>query len=234
MPTRSTRSPRPVILAAAAGALALASCGREDAPDLVNGKELFAERCGSCHVLDRAGTAGTVGPNLDAAFGPSRRVGIREDTVEGIVRRQIDQPLRGSQMPPDLVTGDDARDVAAYVAQAAGIPGEDTGRLAQVGPAGATGGRQIFTAAGCNACHTLSDAGSQSDVGPNLDELAANARTRQPDAAPDEYVLEAIVDPQAFVVEGFPSGLMPTGYREQLSREQLDALVEYLLRVGRR
>lgn len=42
-------------------------------------------------------------------------------------------------MPADLVTGDDARDVAAYVAQAAGKEGEDTGRLASVGAAQAEG-----------------------------------------------------------------------------------------------
>jgi plastocyanin len=36
-------------------------------------------------------------------------------------------------MPAKLVTGDDAEDVAAYVASAAGKPGEDTGALAEVG-----------------------------------------------------------------------------------------------------
>ena len=42
-------------------------------------------------------------------------------------------------MPADIVTGDDARDVAAYVAQAAAVPGEDTGRLAAVGAKKAEG-----------------------------------------------------------------------------------------------
>ena len=36
-------------------------------------------------------------------------------------------------MPANLVTGEDAEDVAAYVASAAGKPGEDTGALAEVG-----------------------------------------------------------------------------------------------------
>lgn len=118
-------------------ALVAAGCGREEPADLANGKELFIGegQCGSCHALDRAGTGSTVGPDLDAAFGPSRRVGMGEETVEGIVLRQIQHPLRGSMMPADLVTGDDARDVAAYVAQAAGMPGEDPGALASVGQA---------------------------------------------------------------------------------------------------
>lgn len=225
------RPSRIAALVVGAAVLGLTACGREAAPDLVNGKQLFAERCASCHVLDRAATAGTVGPDLDAAFGPSRRVGIGQETIEGIVRRQIAEPLRGSQMPADLVTGDDARDVAAYVAQAAGVPGEDTGQLAQAGLQGATDGAQIFTAAGCAACHTLADAGSKSDVGPDLDALAENARTRQPGTSAEEYVRQSIVEPGAFVVEGFQN-VMPAGYGEQLSQEQIDALVEYLLSVG--
>ncbi len=53
--------------------------------------------------------------------------------MEGVVHRQIGYPRRNSIMPADLVAGDDARDVAAYVAEVAGIPGEDTGELAEVG-----------------------------------------------------------------------------------------------------
>jgi plastocyanin len=115
--------------------LALAACGREDQPDLVNGKELFIGEgtCGSCHALARAGTKGTQGPDLDMAFGQARRDGMNEETVEGVVLRQIAHPLRDSIMPADLVTGDDAVDVAAYVGEVAGIPGEDTGELAEVG-----------------------------------------------------------------------------------------------------
>lgn len=115
--------------------LALAACGREDSPDLVNGKELFigGGTCGSCHALERAGTQGTQGPSLDAAFEQARRDGMNEETVEGVVLRQIGHPRRNSIMKPDLVEGDDARDVAAYVAAVAGIPGEDTGELADVG-----------------------------------------------------------------------------------------------------
>jgi mono/diheme cytochrome c family protein len=113
----------------------LAACGREDAPDLANGKELFIGKgtCGSCHALARAGTKGTQGPDLDAAFAEARRSGMTEETVEGVVIKQIDHPRRDSIMPADLVKGDDARDVAAYIAQAAGQPGDDPGTLADVG-----------------------------------------------------------------------------------------------------
>jgi len=113
-------------------ALGATGCGNDEA-DLVNGKNLFAESCQRCHALERAGGGADVGPDLDAAFGPARGDGLGEGTVEGVVQRQIANVRRNSTMPEDLVTGDDARDVAAYVAAVAGQPGEDTGALAEAG-----------------------------------------------------------------------------------------------------
>jgi plastocyanin len=138
------------IVTAAAG---VGGCNLADSgTNLVNGKEKFVAECGSCHVLARAGTTGVVGPNLDAAFQRARKDGFGESTFEGLVYAQIDNPNRNPSidpatsrrqpvMPADIVTGEDAEDVAAYVASAAGKPGEDTGQLAQVG-----GGRAEGTA----------------------------------------------------------------------------------------
>jgi plastocyanin len=139
--------------AVAAGAVALLSgCGdiTDQGDNVVNGKQLFVARCGSCHVLERAGTRGVTGPNLDQAFARAREDGFGESTFEGIVHRQIEIPAKNPQvdpetgkvlplMPANLVTGDDAEDVAAYVAQAAAKGGEDTGQLAAVGAATAEG-----------------------------------------------------------------------------------------------
>ena len=101
----------------------------------MNGKTLYIGEgtCGSCHALARAGTKGTQGPDLDEAFEQARLDGMNSETIEGVVLRQIAHPRRNSIMPADLVTGDDARDVAAYVGEVAGVPGEDTGALAEVG-----------------------------------------------------------------------------------------------------
>jgi plastocyanin len=137
----------------AAGAVALLSgCGglTDQGDNVVNGKQLFVARCGSCHVLERAGTTGVTGPNLDPAFARARSDGFGESTFAGIVHRQILHPARKQQvdpktdkrlplMPAGLVKGDDAEDVAAYVATAVAKPGEDTGQLAQVGAAKAEG-----------------------------------------------------------------------------------------------
>jgi plastocyanin len=101
----------------------------------VNGKKLFIGKgtCGSCHALQHAGTKGNQGPNLDAAFVNARQKGFGNSVIEGVVRDQIRNPRRGSIMPANLVSGDDRRDVAAYVGQVAGKPGQDTGLLASVG-----------------------------------------------------------------------------------------------------
>jgi mono/diheme cytochrome c family protein len=117
-----------VFLLAATGV----GCGSQE-PDLINGKTLFVQKCASCHRLARANASGVKGPDLDAAFGPARGDGLGEQTVAGVVEMQIGNVRRSSTMPADLVGGQDAADVAAYVARVAGQPGEDTGALATAG-----------------------------------------------------------------------------------------------------
>jgi sulfur oxidation c-type cytochrome SoxX len=219
---------RPLVAAmvVAAVALSLTACGRDE-NDLSNGKALFTERCGSCHILGRAGTQGRTGPSLDAAFRAALQDGMNRETVQGIVHDQILNPRKNSAMPANLATGEDAEDVAAYVAYAANRPGEDEGALAQAGLAGATTGEQIFTAAGCGACHTLAKANATGNIGPSLDDLAAAAG----DGSPEDYVREALLDPDAEVAEGFQPGVMPS-FEGRLTDEQIQTLVEYLLEGG--
>jgi mono/diheme cytochrome c family protein len=128
---------RLVAIVLAALALSAAGCGGDDdvtgqeGANRSNGKTLFTTgvdgkpSCGSCHTLLDAGTAGTTGPNLDRALGFSCSQGFEESTVYSVVLGQID--LAQGAMPADLVTGQDAVDVAAYVASVAGkdIPGCD-------------------------------------------------------------------------------------------------------------
>jgi uncharacterized cupredoxin-like copper-binding protein len=134
---------------AAVGAAALlvgaSGCQLNDSGDnLVAGKQAFVAKCGSCHTLNRAGTTGVVGPNLDQAFQQARQSGFGQSTFKGVVYRQILQPNRENQydpvtgkkgplMPAKLFEGDKARDVAAYVASAVAKPGKDKGELGAVG-----------------------------------------------------------------------------------------------------
>ena len=104
-------------------ALATAGCGTggisEGKADVANGKTLFQQKCGSCHTLDDAGTTGKIGPNLDDAYAADRIVGMEDSSFEALVRQQID--LADPPMPRHLLKGQDADDVAAYVASVAGV-----------------------------------------------------------------------------------------------------------------
>ena len=216
-------------LGALAIALVLGACGRND-PNLETGKAKFVEKCGSCHTLARAGTAGTTGPDLDTAFQAALRDGIDRDTIEGIVHKQILHPRIDSQMPAGLVKGEDASDVAAYVGYAAARTGQDEGALASAGLAQAKTGTQIFTAAGCAGCHTFGPANATGTIGPSLDELKTQAAKMEPGKTAEEYIQESIEDPSAFLVKGFPNA-MPS-FKGRLTDEQIKALVDFLLQKG--
>lgn len=147
-------------------ALFVAGCGTggkaTGAGDQQNGQRLYQAKCAGCHVLAAAGSQGTTGPNLDDAFRAVRQQGFAESTIENVVLLQIRQP--SPPMPDDLVTGQDAQDVAAFVAATAGVAGR-----AQKPTDLGTNGKQIF-AAQCASCHTLAAANATGAVGPNLDQ----------------------------------------------------------------
>jgi cytochrome c oxidase subunit 2 len=90
-------------------------------------------------------------------------------------------------------------------------------------------GRRLFSQYGCNACHTLADAGAAGVVGPSLDGIGAVAGSFVPGLDARAYLEQSILDPEAFVVEGFPSGVMPPNFGDRLTGEELQALVDYLL-----
>lgn len=81
-------------------------------------------------------------------------------------------------------------------------------------------GEQVFVDTGCGSCHILSAAGTEGQVGPNLDETLA--------AQDPAVIREGIVDPDAVIADGFSAGTMPGTYGTQLSEEQLDALVTFI------
>ncbi|MGK2877265.1 MAG: c-type cytochrome [Solirubrobacterales bacterium] len=158
------------IAALMALSIAVSGCGNDSKTDLANGKTLFVEKCGSCHTMARANTAGLIGPDLDDAFRQAREDGMG-DTIQGVVEGQIKYPSQRLYpktlvMPPDIVTGMDVNDVAAYVSHAAANPGKDTGALAAIG--GGADGKSLFKT-NCGSCHTLADAGTSGTTGPNLD-----------------------------------------------------------------
>ena len=195
-----------VALALAAAVLA-AGCGTGGKAaahaDQANGAKLFSGKgqCAGCHVLAAAGSKGTTGPNLDDAFGPSRKQGFKESTIQNVVLDQIREP--SPPMPKNLVTGQDAQDVAAYVAAVAGVSGASAKPPAQVG----NDGKAIFQA-NCASCHTLKAAGATGTIGPNLDQL-------KPPLARVKHQVEV------------GGGVMPA-FKGTLTPAQIDAVAKFV------
>jgi cbb3-type cytochrome c oxidase subunit III len=191
-------------------AIALAGCGTggltEDGADVAQGKLLFKQKCGSCHVLREAGTAGTTGPNLDDAFAGPRREDFNESTIREVVRGQID--YAAPPMPQDLVEGSDADAVAAYVAAVAADP---EAKVALPAGAGGDDPKLLFES-NCGSCHVLADAGTSGTIGPNLDQAKPSLQ-------------KAITQ----ITNG--GGGMPP-FKGQLSQKQIRALAQYLVRVA--
>jgi mono/diheme cytochrome c family protein len=184
---------------------------------------LFVTECGICHELGEAATAPGVGPSLDASFAAARESGMDQDTIEGVVQLQIDNPTEvhpddpnyeRTFMPADIVTGRDAEDVAAYVASVAGVPGIEPPPLGEP--------PELF-AEKCGGCHALSAANSTGTVGPNLDDALPGQKAEQ--------IAESIRDPEAQISSSPfpPGGVMPVFDENQIPESNLQALVEYLL-----
>ena len=205
------------------GALGLAACGdtvgySTGSGDKIRGKELFTKGCGSCHTLADAGTTGKIGPNLDYAFVQSRIDGLGDDTILQVVRGQIAYPVTTPStgapgMPADIFEGQDAEDVATYVASVAGLdaagnPINPANPPKPAPPSGGTDGKAIFASAGCSGCHTLAAAGASGTVGPNLD-----------DAKPSkELAIDRVTNGR---------GGMPA-FKGQLSEAQIEAVAGFV------
>jgi mono/diheme cytochrome c family protein len=89
-----------------------------------HGRILFARNCNTCHTLKAAHGAGKVGPNLDVLISgingssPADTIKNRVTFIEDAIKNGR---ARGSgQMPAELLDGQDAQDVANFVAQVAG------------------------------------------------------------------------------------------------------------------
>lgn len=94
-------------------------------------------------------------------------------------------------------------------------------------PNAGVAGAAVFKNNACGACHALTAAGASATTGPDLDTLPALAqRAGQP---VDAFVRQSIVDPNAYVEKGYPKGLMPGTFGKALSKQELDALVQYLV-----
>ncbi len=104
----------------------------------------------------------------------------------------------------------------------AGGGGGGGGQAGGGGGGGGADGAQVFASNGCGSCHTLAVAKASGTVGPDLDNID------KPTAA---FIRQSITDPNKVVTKGFQPDIMPQDFGDKLSPDDLDALVEYLLKA---
>jgi cytochrome c oxidase subunit II len=149
---------------------------------------------------------------------------MKQDAVQGITTRTTVQPTKLGTFPVICTElcglGHALMRSQAVVLSEADFNAwvEEQKRLAREG--GSVQGKELFTQQ-CGTCHTLAEAGTQGEVGPNLDDALQGQ-----DA---DFIRESIVDPSAVIASGYEDGVMPTNFGELFTQPQLDGLVEYLL-----
>jgi mono/diheme cytochrome c family protein len=128
MPAAMTRRRRVLatgcILAAGLGA---AACGSEDIKlrpgekaNVTRGAVLFAQRCAGCHTMEVAGAQGGAVKVHDRERADGPNFNVRRETTDAVLYAIRNGGFSGAIMPENIVVGQDAADVAAFVAKYAG------------------------------------------------------------------------------------------------------------------
>jgi len=215
------------------------------------GASIFVTNCAECHGEDAGGGKG---PPLNNAYFFTQR--LKDMGWGGTLKDYIISTVSGGRAVstrPDQYPGgglpampawsseyggplrpDQIRDVAEYILNfetvAIGeVPApefvqEPSLRLASP----AFRGQANFISAGCIACHAIPGL-STAAVGPSLADLADRAGSQKEGYTAEQYIHESIVDPNAYVVEGFQENLMPQNFGERLSEDQINDIITFLL-----
>jgi mono/diheme cytochrome c family protein len=231
----------------AVGLIATA-CGSEgislkpaEKANVKTGANLFAQRCAGCHTMDVAGAQGGATRVHDRERPDGPNFNVRRETSDSVLYAIRNGGFSGAIMPENIVVGQEANDVAAFVSKyaggerkgnditpqsqpAAGGSSNTTSTPTTSTPAAGTtstggGGTQQASAQGkqaftqnCAGCHTLKAAAATGTVGPNLDDLKPDAPTVQRQ-----------------VING--GGAMPA-FKGQISDAAITAVAQYVASVA--
>lgn len=212
------------------------------------GAGLYEANCSGCHGVQGEGIMGLCPPLNDADFFTRR---LEEVGYPGSLHDYIAATVSGGRLVstrPDRYAGkmppwsqefggplrpDQIEDLTLFVLN---WEKTATGQVALAAPTpppaaapetASERGQEVFVNSGCGGCHTIEGV-SAGQVGPNLTMVGEVAGNRAPGEAAEEYLRASIVNPDAFIVEGFSDNIMPKIYGSQLSQQQLDDLVAYL------
>jgi mono/diheme cytochrome c family protein len=216
------------------------------------GAELFETNCAPCHGDRGKGIPGIAPPLTEADFFTERLTAVGwNGTLQDYIIATVSTG-RPVSTRPQLYVGagvpampawsqdyggplrpDQIRNIANYILswEEAALSGEVIEVLATPTAVAVTPesrGQAVYAQMGCGACHTISGI-SAGTLAPNLTQIGTVAETRVEGMTAEEYITQSIIDPNAFVVEGFQPDLMPKTFGEQLTDEQLSDLVAFLL-----
>ncbi len=133
-----------------------------------------------------------------------------EEADAEIVVEPTPAPVLFAELTPEEVT--------------AGLPEDFAAALAAADP---SQGENLALINGCVGCHNTDPAIQM--TGPTWNNAADHAANRVPGQSPALYLYTSIVNPGAYVVPGYPSGVMPATYADTIPTEDLANLVAYLL-----
>ena len=219
------------------------------------GASLYANNCSGCHGIKGEGIPGLCPPLNDRHFFTNRlqEVGWSGSLEDYIVATVASGRLTSTR--PDKYAGqgvpampawsdefggplrnDQIRYIAAFilnwertaleqvVLQELPTPTPKPEELADP----VARGKRVYLERGCGGCHTIEGL-SAGVVGPNLTKIGEVAATRKEGFSAEQYIRESILNPNAFVVEGFPQNVMPQNFADLLTAEELNDLVAFLL-----
>jgi mono/diheme cytochrome c family protein len=222
----------------------------EEARAIEAGAGLFETNCSGCHGLKGEGVPGLCPPLNNNNFFNSRMqevgwTGTLEDYIIATVSSgrltstRPDQYAGGGKpaMPAwsDRFGGplrdDQIQVIAKYIMN---FKGTATGEVtlqeiaSPVSDDPVVRGELVFKNNGCIGCHTITNI-SSGTVGPNLTQIGTTAATRVDGQSAEEYIHNSIVNPNAYIVEGFNPDIMPKNFGEVISESDLNDLIAFLL-----
>ena len=173
--------------------------------------------CQACHKM--LGRGGDLGPDLEQVgkrltVDQLRQSIIAPDTViaEGYPPGVMPQDFAEQMMVKELEI------LVALLANTEVASGEKPAAVSAAGVNAVTGNKaeDVIAQFGCQACHKI--LGSGGELGPSLENVGVRLDADQ--------IRQSIIEPNAVITEGFPSGVMPPNFSEQMSDEQLRNICE--------
>jgi mono/diheme cytochrome c family protein len=227
----------------------------QDAQAIEIGATLYEANCSGCHATQGEGIAGLCPPLNDAHFFTNRLTEVGwSGSLEDYIVSTVSSGRMTSTRPGEYVgqgnpampawseqyggplREDQVRSIAAFVMnwEATAIEGVTLEELATPTPSveeledPVARGRRVYLDNGCGGCHTIEGL-SAGNVGPNLTEIGSVAETRIEGVSADDYLVESILFPNAYIVEGYPENVMLQTFGENLTDQQLEDLITFLL-----